>query len=93
MEEKVDVGKVARAAKITLTGEEAARFSREIEGILENFRKLGEAGVEGTEPSFHPIRAKAELRADEPEKWVFDPFANAKFVFRRKIIGPKVLGE
>ncbi|MDD5317807.1 MAG: Asp-tRNA(Asn)/Glu-tRNA(Gln) amidotransferase subunit GatC [Candidatus ainarchaeum sp.] len=93
MEEKVDVGKVARAAKVRLDAAEAARFSWEIEGILENFQKLGEVDVEGIEPSFNPLRAKAELREDVPAPFDFDPFANARFVFKRKIVGPKVLGE
>jgi aspartyl-tRNA(Asn)/glutamyl-tRNA(Gln) amidotransferase subunit C len=90
---EIDVEKVARAAKVRLTAEEAKRFSREIEGILENFQKINEVDVEGLEPSFNPLRAKAELREDVRVPFKFDPFANAKFVVNRKFVGPKVLGE
>jgi aspartyl/glutamyl-tRNA(Asn/Gln) amidotransferase C subunit len=92
MASEIDVGKVARAARIRLTEAEAAKFSREIGQILDNFRKINEVCVDGVEPSFNPIRAEAKLRADEVEKWDFDPLANARFVKGRKVAGPKVFG-
>ena len=95
MQPKIDLERVARAARIRLTEAEARKFSLEIEGILENFRMIEEVDVEGVEPSFNPLRAKAAMREDVHAKWDFDPLANVKpnLRVRGKVAGPKVLGK
>jgi len=97
MDVREEVGRAARAARLVLSPQEEERFAVEITAILDAFCTLNEVNVDGVEPSFHPIKAKTELRADEPRVYEWDPFANSLpenvLRERRLFIGPKVLGE
>ncbi len=68
MIDKKTVKHVAELARIELTEEEANRFSKELNDILENFKILDELNVDDVEPSFHPIRTENRVREDEPEQ-------------------------
>lgn len=57
--------KVAEVARLNLTPHEADKFSRDLEDILEAFKKLDEAKTEGIEPTFHPVEVKNVFREDE----------------------------
>jgi len=85
-----DVERVARAARINLTPAETAKFEKQIADILDNFKLLEKIDIEGLEPSFHPIKAKSEMRKDIVKKTDFDPCKLTKCV-DGKIVGPKVL--
>ncbi len=68
MIDKETVKHVAELARIELTEEEAKKFSKELNDILENFKILDELDVSDVEPSFHPIRTEDRVREDEPEQ-------------------------
>ena len=62
------VKKVAKISRINLTQEEAAKFSKDLESILDAFRILQKADTKGLKPSFHPIPLKERTREDKIEE-------------------------
>jgi len=96
---KVDsalVKKVAQNARLALTDDELARFSRELkEVIIDSFNKLDEVDVSDVEASFQPIKKNNVFRKDEVKESLSQEEAliNVKEILREKgyIKGPKVL--
>ena len=48
--DEATVQRIARLARIAVTGEEKARLARELSGILDWVEQLGEVDTEGVEP-------------------------------------------
>jgi aspartyl-tRNA(Asn)/glutamyl-tRNA(Gln) amidotransferase subunit C len=64
--EDIDVRYVADLARIRLSDEEAEAFQREIGEIVGYVHLLGEADVEGIEPTAHAMPVVNVLREDVP---------------------------
>lgn len=60
-----DVKYVANLARLQLTDEEATRFKRDLNKILEHMETLNELDTEGIEPLEHVTDATAPLRRDQ----------------------------
>ncbi|MDR0523306.1 MAG: Asp-tRNA(Asn)/Glu-tRNA(Gln) amidotransferase subunit GatC [Candidatus Methanoplasma sp.] len=59
------VARVARAARISLTEEEAERYRRDLTDILDYFKVLDEA-PDGSSAGVNPVEVADALRDDEP---------------------------
>jgi aspartyl-tRNA(Asn)/glutamyl-tRNA(Gln) amidotransferase subunit C len=59
---------VAENARINLEEDEAKRFAKEFESILEVFDKLDQIDTDDVEPAFHPIDTGSEARKDIKEE-------------------------
>jgi aspartyl-tRNA(Asn)/glutamyl-tRNA(Gln) amidotransferase subunit C len=81
---------LAKAARLTLTPEETAKYTQQLSVILDAFKELDQVDTEGVEPSYHPIELKDALRDDEPTKWKWDPLANVEDKEEQHIRGPKI---
>lgn len=60
-----DVKYVASLAKIAITDEEAARFTKELDAILGYVRQLDSVDTTGLEPTYQVTGLKNVMRADE----------------------------
>ena len=68
MAEKIDILKVAEVARLSLTPEEAKRFSDDLKNILIAFEDLSKADTENVKPAFQPIKIEDVLREDKIEE-------------------------
>jgi len=59
------VQRVARLARLRLTGDEAARAGTQLQAILGYFERLNTLDLSGVEPMATPIQTGAPLAADE----------------------------
>ncbi len=64
--EHIDVGYVARLARLHLTPGETARFQAQLDEVLAYAELLREPDVEGVEPTAHAFPVLNVTRADEP---------------------------
>ncbi len=62
-----DVQKVAKLARLRLTGDELDRFTGQLAAILDHAADLETLDLDGVEPMAHPVPLSNVLRADEPE--------------------------
>ncbi len=87
-----DVYKIAELAKIEITKEEAEKFQKEFESIIEYFGILDEV-EEDVEPTFHVLPLKNVFREDIPRKGLTqeEALANAKHVENGYFKGPKIV--
>ncbi len=60
-----EVRAVGHLARLALSDEETARFTHQINDLLEQFARLQELDVEGVEPMSHAVPVAAVLREDE----------------------------
>lgn len=91
---KIDSGTiehVARLARIELTEEETKKFTAQLAGVLEAFRKIDEVDTAGVEPSFHPQPLQNEWREDEVKEWKWDPLDNTKHKEGKSFKGPRIV--
>lgn len=65
-ENLIDVAYIAGLAKIELTAEEEARFTRDLNQVLGYVQQLNKWDVEGVEPMYHPLPVYDALRRDVP---------------------------
>jgi len=63
---ELDVGYIARLARIHLTAEEAERFQAQLATILTYVDQLARLDVSQVEPTAHTFPVENVLRADEP---------------------------
>jgi aspartyl-tRNA(Asn)/glutamyl-tRNA(Gln) amidotransferase subunit C len=70
---------VAHLSRLKLSGEETARFSRELSVILEYVDQLNRLDTGHVEPMAHPLPIRNAVRADqvEPSIPVEDALSNA----------------
>lgn len=59
-----EVSKIAMLARLELTDEEAAKFTEQLDHILEYFRKLDSLDTTGVEPTSHVVEIEDAYRDD-----------------------------
>lgn len=64
---QIDVAYIANLARITLTEEETAAFSQDLDKVLAYVAKLESYDVTDIDPMNHPLPAMDVMRADTPE--------------------------
>ncbi len=64
----IDVAYIARLAKIELSDEEQARFSRDLVQVLDYVQQLGKWDTQQVDPMYHPLPVFDALRADVPRE-------------------------
>ncbi|MCK5373279.1 MAG: Asp-tRNA(Asn)/Glu-tRNA(Gln) amidotransferase subunit GatC [Candidatus Aenigmarchaeota archaeon] len=78
MAERID--KVSGIARLELTAEEKKKFEKDLDDILNSFRKLSKIDTTKTEPTFQPVEVKNVMRKDIVEESLSqkEALANAK---------------
>ncbi len=61
-----EVRRVARLARLKLTGEEAAMFGEQLSRVLDHMRELESLDTERVPPTAHVLGLSNVLREDEP---------------------------
>jgi aspartyl-tRNA(Asn)/glutamyl-tRNA(Gln) amidotransferase subunit C len=61
-----EVRRVAKLARIYVSEDDVAQWTRDLGRILEYVRQLNELNVEGVEPTAHAIPVANVLRCDDP---------------------------
>jgi aspartyl-tRNA(Asn)/glutamyl-tRNA(Gln) amidotransferase subunit C len=91
----IDIDYVANLARIALTDDEKARFSRQLEDVLGYFDRLNRVDVEGVEPTAHAFPVYNVWRDDEPtEPFTADEaMRNAPACRDNQIVMPKVVDD
>ena len=59
-----EVERIARLARLALTGEERDLFARQLTSILQYAEQLREVDTSGVAPTSHPLALSAPLRDD-----------------------------
>ena len=62
--DRTEIDRIARLARLALSGQEADSYSRELSGILALVERMNSANTAGLEPLAHPLELKARLRPD-----------------------------
>jgi aspartyl-tRNA(Asn)/glutamyl-tRNA(Gln) amidotransferase subunit C len=60
-----EVERIARLARLSLTGEERELFARQLTAVLQYAEQLRDVDTEGVAPTSHPLALSAPLRPDE----------------------------
>lgn len=91
--EAFDIDHVAQLARLTLTAEEKAKFSRQLAEVLHHVRQLEQVDVSGVEPTAHALPVENVWGADEPAPGlpVADALRNAPAQRDNMIAVPKVV--
>src|SRR5258706_8635245 len=89
-----DVRQVARLARLALDEERLAKFTPQLESILEYVAKIREADVSGVPPMAHALPLANVLREDvvEPPLSIEQVLQNAPETDGRFFKVPKILG-
>ena len=66
----LDVGYVAKLARLNLTDEETRLFQKQLAEVLKYAEKLGEIDVSQVEASAHAVPMFNVFRKDEPCDWL-----------------------
>ena len=66
---ELDVGYVARLARVHLTSEETKLFQKQLGDVLHYAEKLNEVNVEGVEPAAHGLPIFNVFREDKASDW------------------------
>jgi len=92
MEERFDVERIARLARIRLTEAEKKRFQKELEEVLKAFRLIDEVDPK-CDPAFRPIEIENVFREDEVKQGLSqeEALANTKLKERGFFKGPRVV--
>ncbi len=83
--------KIVKNARINLTKEEKEKFIKQLEEILEAFKKIDEAQTSDLKPSFHPQEIKNVFRDDEVKKWEWNPLENTEHKEGKYFKGPRII--
>lgn len=88
-----DVRKVARLARLKLTDDEVAAFTRQLADVVRYVDQLSEVNTAGVEPLAHAIEIENVLRADEPRPSLprADALSNAPASDGRYFLVPQIL--
>jgi aspartyl-tRNA(Asn)/glutamyl-tRNA(Gln) amidotransferase subunit C len=65
----IDVGYVAKLARLNLTDEETQLFQKQLGDVLRYAAKLGEVDVSQVEAAAHAVPMFNVFREDEPRDW------------------------
>jgi aspartyl-tRNA(Asn)/glutamyl-tRNA(Gln) amidotransferase subunit C len=89
----LDVGYVARLARINLTKEEANAFQKQLGDVLNYVEKLRQADVSDVEAATHALPIFNVFREDEPRDWLTaeQALSNAPRKANDLFIVPKVV--
>jgi aspartyl/glutamyl-tRNA(Asn/Gln) amidotransferase, C subunit len=89
----LDVGYVARLARLNLSGEETQLFQKQLSDVLHYAGKLKEIDVSGIEPTAHAVAVFNVFREDEPRPCFTaeEALANAPRKANNLFIVPKVV--
>ncbi len=89
----LDIDHVAKLARLALTAEEKARFSRQLGDVLHHIEQLGRVDVAGVEPTAHafPIYNVWADDVARPGLSVADALRNAPAQRDHLIAVPKVV--
>lgn len=92
---KIDIGYIARLARIELTPSEEEKFSEQLGRILEYIEKLSSVDVEGVEPSAHAHPVYNVWRGDDALDGmdISDALMNAPKSRENQIVVPKVVDD
>ncbi|RME70294.1 MAG: Asp-tRNA(Asn)/Glu-tRNA(Gln) amidotransferase subunit GatC [Verrucomicrobia bacterium] len=92
---QIDIDYVARLARLALTDEEKALFSRQLADVLHYVEKLNEVDVDGVEPSAHAFEVVNVWQDDVPARPLPTEAAlqNAPAVRDNMFVVPKVVDE
>jgi aspartyl-tRNA(Asn)/glutamyl-tRNA(Gln) amidotransferase subunit C len=63
-----DIQKVAKLARLELSGEESEEFSRQLNDIIEYVEKINELDTSGVKPADHIIELSNVFREDTVQK-------------------------
>lgn len=85
------IDRVSKNARLKLTEEETERFAKQLEDILDAFKKIDEVDTRDAKPSFHPQEIKNIWREDKAEKWEWEPLDNTKHKEGKYFKGPKIV--
>jgi len=96
VDSKVDkdtVKKVAAIARITLSEDEVAEYSKDLESIMGAFKDLQKIDTSVIKPTFQPIETKNVMREDEIEASLSqaDALRNAKQKEKGYFRGPRAI--
>ncbi|MCB0341954.1 MAG: Asp-tRNA(Asn)/Glu-tRNA(Gln) amidotransferase subunit GatC [Pseudobdellovibrionaceae bacterium] len=61
----IDIEKVVKLARLTITEDEAKQYSEQIPAILEYFEKISKVNTKGVEPLVTPTPMEQHLREDK----------------------------
>ena len=61
-----DVAKVAKLARLELSGDDLTRMQTQLSAILDYVAQLNELNTDGVEPLAHPLPVENVFRPDEP---------------------------
>lgn len=61
---------VAHLARLAVTEEEAEKFTKHLDAIIEYAELLNELDTENVEPTTHVLDIKNVLRDDQPRSWL-----------------------
>ncbi len=91
MTERIE--KVANIARLELTDKEKSTLEKDLDNILDSFKKLEKIDTDNTEPTFQPIEVKNIMREDTIEKSLKqkDALTNAKETEDGYFKGPKAI--
>lgn len=89
----MDIDTVARLARIALDAEESARYSGELEGVLNLVATLEELDLSEVEPTRHVVHIDTPFREDAPGETLVRErtLANAPSDDGESFIVPKVV--
>jgi aspartyl-tRNA(Asn)/glutamyl-tRNA(Gln) amidotransferase subunit C len=92
---KEEVEKVALLGRLDLTDEEKRKFTRQLNQIIDYFRKLQEVDTEGVEPMSHPLALENVMRDDEPRPGLQreEILANAPEKRDGKFVVPRIVAD
>lgn len=93
IKDKINVSYVANLARIDLTEEEKSLFGRQLEDVVEYFKKLSGLDISGIEPTAHATPLTNVLRHDVPGDSIKreQMLKNAPMHDDSQIIVPKIL--
>ena len=94
-EDRMDVGYVAKLARIDLTEEERALFQTQLNQVLGYVEQLNELDVESVDPTAHAFPVFNVLREDVVGKSLnqADVIANAPATTQNEIRVPKIIEQ
>lgn len=91
MTERIE--KVANIARLELTDKEKNNLEKDLDNILDSFKKLEKIKTDNIEPTFQPVEVKNIMRTDTVEKSLEqkDALKNAKETENGYFKGPKAI--
>lgn len=91
----IDLGHVARLARLRFSDEELKKYEAQVEGILKFVDQLKEVDVTGIEPTSHPLSLSNVFREDVPQaSFPIEEFLKRAPKFRGRFFEvPKIIEE